>query len=70
MSLRSSGNQLAALTKELFLKWDDTKSHWKDSKSDEFEKRYLEELQANVDTAAVVIEQLDKIITKIRRDCE
>jgi tRNA uridine 5-carbamoylmethylation protein Kti12 len=70
MSLRSSGNQLAALTKELFLKWDDTKSYWKDSKSDEFEKKYLEELQANVDTAVVVIEQLDKIITKIRRDCE
>lgn len=70
MSLRASGNQLAALTKELFLQWDDTKSYWRDSKAEEFEKTYLEELQANVDNTSVVIEQLDKLISKIRRDCE
>lgn len=70
MSLHASGNQLAALTKELLLHWDDTTSYWKDSKSQEFEKRYLEELQANVDNAVIVIEQLDKLIAKVRRDCE
>ncbi|HWF19218.1 MAG TPA: hypothetical protein VG754_08120 [Verrucomicrobiae bacterium] len=70
MSLRASGNQLAALTKELLLQWDDTKSYWKDSKSGEFEKKYLEELQANVDSTVVVVEQLDKLMTKIRKDCE
>jgi hypothetical protein len=70
MSLRASGNQLAALTKDLLLQWHDTKSYWRDSKSQEFEKRYLEELQANVDNAVIVIEQLDKLITKIRHDCE
>ena len=70
MSLRANGNQLATLTKELQLKWNDTLAYWKDAKSAEFQRQYLDELQANVDTTVAVIEQLDKLITKIRNDCE
>ena len=44
--------------------------YWKDAKSQEFERRYMEELLASVDRAVTVIEQLDKLITKIRSDCE
>ena len=70
MSLRANGNQLAALTKELQMKWQETRNYWQDSKSDEFQRKYLDELQANVDTTVAVIEQLDKLIIKIRSDCE
>lgn len=70
MSLRTSGNQLAALTKDLLVQWEETKAHWQDAKSEEFQRKYLEELQSNVDNAVIVIEQLDKLISKIRNDCE
>jgi hypothetical protein len=70
MSLRSNGNQIASLTKELQLKWQDTKTYWKDAKSAEFQRKYLDELQSTVDTTITVIEQLDKLITKIKSDCE
>ena len=68
--MKASGNRLAALTKELRSEWHNTKGYWKDAKSQEFEHRYMEELLASVDRAVTVIEQLDKLITKIRSDCE
>ncbi len=68
--MKASGARLAGLTKELRNQWQDTKGYWKDAKSQEFEHRYMEELLASVDRAVTVIEQLDKLITKIKTDCE
>jgi len=70
MSLRNSGTRLAMLTKELMLKWRETREFWQDAKSEEFQKKYLDELQGSVDNAVTVIDKLDKLITKIRKDCE
>ena len=68
--MNANGTRLSATTKELWNQWQQTKEYWRDSKSDEFEHRYLEELVASVDKTVMVIEQLDKLITKIRKDCE
>ena len=69
-TMKASSNRLSGITKELRAQWQDTKAYWKDAKSQEFERRYMEELLASVDRAVTVIEQLDKLITKIRKDCE
>ena len=68
--MKASGSRLAGGTKELRAQWQDTKSYWKDAKSQEFEHRYMEELLASVDRTVTVIDQLDKLVTKIRQDCE
>jgi hypothetical protein len=68
--MKASSNRLSGITKELRAQWQDTKTYWKDDKSLEFERRYMEELLASVDRTVTVIEQLDKLITKIRKDCE
>ena len=67
-----SGNasKLAAITRELSNQWQQTKEYWRDAKSQEFERQYIQELLAGVDKAVTVIEELDKLITKIRNDCE
>jgi hypothetical protein len=67
-----SGNsaKLNALTRDLANKWKETKNHWRDAKADEFERQYIEELLNNVDKAAGVMEQLDKLVAKIKHDCE
>ncbi len=70
MSLNSNRASLAAMTKELARQWQETKHFWNDSKAQEFEKKYIEELFSSVDTAMAVIDQLEKVTTKIRRDCE
>ena len=70
MSLSSTRSRVVAVTKELMLKWQETKSYWKDAKSLEFEHRYLQELFVRVDKAVTVIEKLDVLLAKIKKDCE
>ena len=68
--MKTSGARLAGITKELRTQWLNTKIYWKDAKSQEFEHKYMEELFASVDRAVTVIEQLDKLLTRIKTDCE
>ena len=70
MSVVGSRARLAAITKDLITRWKEVKEHWRDSKADEFEKAYLEELIASVNTAVGSLEKLDHILTEIRKDCE
>lgn len=46
------------------------KESWQDAKAVEFEKKYLEDLMASVNKAVIVIEELDKLAGKIKKDCE
>ena len=65
-----NGSRLAMVTKDLLLQWQQTRESWTDVKSLEFERKYLEELKAGVDNAVTIIEQLENLLTKIRKDCE
>jgi len=62
--------RLASLTKGLATRWDETKNYWKDAKSQEFEHLYMTELLASVDKAVTVLEKLDELLAKVRKDCE
>ncbi|MEO6848481.1 MAG: hypothetical protein ABI443_12260 [Chthoniobacterales bacterium] len=68
MSLSATG--LGQSMKELAIAWEYTKSHWQDAKSREFEQKYLAELPHHIARAAVVIEELNGILKKVRSDCE
>ena len=68
--MKASSNRLSGITKELRAQWQETRNYWKDAKSLEFEQKYMEELLASVDRTVTVMEQLDKLITKIRTDSE
>ena len=70
MNLSGTKNRLAALTKELAVQWDETKNYWWDAKTREFEQRYIAELLVNVDRTVMAIEQLNEVLTKVRKDCE
>jgi len=70
MSISANGKLIATATKELWLRWSETKSCWQDAKSGEFERKYLLELQSSVDRAVTVFDSLDKLASKVRSDCE
>lgn len=70
MSLSGSKSRIVGVTKELSLRWAETKDDWRDAKCQEFEKRYMQELFARVDRAVLVIEKLDEVLAKVRKDCE
>ena len=70
MSTGTSKGRLTGATRQLQLQWQDTKNYWRDEKSSEFERRYLQELFIGVDKAVAVIEKLDELLKKVRSDCE
>ncbi len=68
--MSASGARLEALTRDLRQQWLQTRESWDDAKSREFEQKYLQELFAAVDRSVTTIDELDKLLTKIRKDCE
>jgi hypothetical protein len=68
--MSGNGSKLTALTRQLSAQWQQTKDYWHDAKSHEFERKYIDELLAGVDKAVTVMDQVDKLVTKIRSDCE
>jgi hypothetical protein len=68
--MTANGSRLSALTKDLWERWQQTRESWADAKSLEFEHQYLQELIASVDKSVAVMEELDKLLVKIRQDCE
>ena len=70
MSLSSNGHTLAVATKQLVRHWQETKQLWNDSKAQQFEDRYMSELIAGVERALPVFEDLERILDRIRNDCE
>jgi hypothetical protein len=68
--MNANSSRLAGLTNDLWIKWSETKEYWRDMKAREFEQNYLGELRPAVDKTADVIDKLDQLLNKIRKDCE
>jgi hypothetical protein len=67
-----SGNasRLAALTRDLFERWRETRAPWRDTRAIQFEKDYMEPLEDAVKSAVRGITELEALLNHIRRDCE
>lgn len=68
--MSAAQNRLAGLTNELKIEWEQTKHYWNDAKSHEFEQRFINELVPAVNQAIVTIESLERVLAKLRQDCE
>lgn len=70
MNLRASGSNLVQALKELRAEWERTTEAWRDTKADEFEKNFLEDLPHQITRTTAAIEELDVLLRKVRLDCE
>ena len=70
MNLSGNKGRLVGLTRDISLRWSETKNYWRDAKSEEFERRYMAELAASVNRAVLIVEKLDEVLKKVRSDCE
>lgn len=68
--MNAATTRLGAVTKDLWAKWQYTRESWSDAKSLEFERQFLQELNASVEKTVTVMDQLEKLLTKIKTDCE
>jgi hypothetical protein len=70
MSLSGNKSRLTALAKAFSLRWHETREHWRDAKSEEFHRRFMQELSPRVNQATTAVEKLDELFARIRKDCE
>lgn len=70
MSTKGSEANLLQALKDLSIDWQETKSFWRDIKSQEFERTYLEKLPGHVAKAKTAMEEIDALLRKVRSDCE
>jgi hypothetical protein len=70
MNLSGHKAQITGATKELLLRWTETKNFWRDAKSREFEEKYMQELLARVDKANTLIDKLEEVLKKVHNDCD
>ncbi len=70
MRLNHHKGRLSGLSKELLRTWQDTQEVWQDRKCREFDQTYMQPLFDSVDHAVAAIDDLDRILQKLRNDCE
>jgi hypothetical protein len=70
MNMGGSKGRMVGLTREITVQWDEVRNYWRDAKSEEFDKRFMNELNYQVSRAITVVEQLDELLKKVRSDCE
>jgi hypothetical protein len=70
MNLSGNKGRLVGLTREISLRWAETQEHWRDARSEEFDRRFMAELSASVNRTVLIVEKLDELLKKVRSDCE
>ena len=70
MNTRAAAANLAQATKDLSIAWQEVRTYWRDTKSAEFESKYLDPLPGYVARAGSALEELDVLLRKVKADCE
>ena len=70
MSLNSNRSRIAGLSRELLRSWQETQEVWRDQKGREFDKVYMQPLFDAVENAGLAVDDLEKLLKKLRNDCE
>ena len=70
MSTKGSASILVQAVKDLKIEWQQTKALWRDVKAQEFEQKYIETIPDHVVRAVTAMEEIDVLLSKVRKDCE
>ena len=70
MGMHEGKARLSKSMKELLMRWNETKSHWRDSSAHAFESRFLTPMDQDSKQAVSAMEQMAQILQQAKRDCE
>jgi hypothetical protein len=70
MGVYEGRGQLAKAMKDLTQRWGETKMSWTDQKAEEFERRYVQQIEADLRQAVTAMEHMATVLHQVRRDCE
>lgn len=69
VSLTTGKAKLNYAMKSLIGRWDDTKEHWQDAVSRDFEEKYLEPLAPQMATTIRGIDHLAQLFVAAEQEC-
>jgi hypothetical protein len=69
MSVAESQAKLSRAARDLFVRWDQTASSWRDENRRQFEKKYLVLLRLELNKTKRAMEHIDTVLNHIRHDC-
>jgi hypothetical protein len=70
MGVYEARASLTKAMKELMARWSDTKGSWDDVISRNFEKKFLETLEADLKTAMSGLDHMAQVLQQVHRDCD
>ena len=70
MGVSEGRGQLSKAIKQLQMRWQEATSSWNDAASAQFEKRFLEPLDADLRTAVTAMDHMAAVLVQVRRDCQ
>ena len=70
MSLKASKAKLARATRDLTMRWEQTRGTWRDQQAEKFERTFMAPLPDNISSAVLIIDELDQVLNKIKKSCE
>ncbi len=68
MGLYEGRGNLNKGLKDLMIKWHQTREDWNDGVAEEFEKKYLEQLEMALRTAISAMDHMAQVLSKADRD--
>lgn len=69
MSFETNKEQLLSSTKDLMREWRNVKQDWNDKKADEFERKFIQLIDSQVNHAFEAIDTITAMYNEARRDC-
>jgi hypothetical protein len=69
MSVISASVDLSNCLKTLTLVWEETRSGWRDSVSQEFAEQHWAPLEAHTQAAIKALERLAPVLVRLQKDC-
>ena len=69
MSVAESQAKLSRAARDLFVRWDQTTSSWRDENRRQFEKKYLALLRLELSKTKRAMEHIDTVLDRLRHDC-
>jgi hypothetical protein len=70
VSAKGCSSTLAQSAKNLSAAWQEAQAHWRDAKAAEFQREYLDEIPALIGKSREALEELERVLRKVRSDCE
>jgi hypothetical protein len=70
MGVYEGRGQLSKAIKQLQMRWQEATSSWHDVASVQFEKKFLEPLEADLKSAVTAMDHMAAVLVQARRDCQ